>query len=386
MADWRVDVLKGLGAPLSKQNMNFLATWQRWEGGHTNNDARWNWLNTTSNAPGAIRSINSVGVKAFDSYHDGINATIQTLNNGRYPDVVEALRKGDPYSHKPVAGLSTWLSGQPASKSGLAYASRVLGGPVQSTAPVTQGPKVPKASGQGNASVRAGGQTYGGGRVSPQRLLASSDADSMYQQALSGFLLGRASARLRGENPTGGLLELVQLRDQYQAMGGVPDAAAARTTASGAISKVAKADPAQVDGGTTKFTGRMGRETGGVSDVQQRVLSAAHKQVGQPYVWGAESRAEGGFDCSGLIDYAYRQAGINLPGRLTTYTAAKLGRSVKGQALKPGDMVISNGGKHMTMYVGDGKVIAAPHTGTVVQYQPLSRFAGDIVDIRRVLP
>ncbi len=237
MADWRVDVLKGLGAPLSKQNMNFLATWQRWEGGHTNNDARWNWLNTTSNAPGAIRSINSVGVKAFDNYHDGINATIQTLNNGRYPDVVEALRKGDPYAHKPVAGLSTWLSGQPASKSGLAYASRVLGGPVQNPAPVTQGPKVPKASGQGNASVRAGGQTYGGGRVSPQRLLASSDADSMYQQALSGFLLGRASARLRGENPTGGLLELVQLRDQYQAMGGVPDAPEARTTAHRAISK-----------------------------------------------------------------------------------------------------------------------------------------------------
>lgn len=238
MADWRVDVLKGLGAPLSKQNIEFLTTWQRYEGGHTNNDARWNWLNTTSNAPGAVRSINSVGVKAFDTYHDGVNATIQTLNNGRYPDVVAALRKGDPYTNKPVAGLSTWLSGQPASASGLAYASRVLGQPVTNPAPITQGPKVPKASGPGNAVVRPGGQTYGGGRASPQSLLASSDADTMYQQALSGFLIARAQSRLSGQTPTGGLLQLMQLREQYQAMGGVPEAAAARTTSSRAIHKV----------------------------------------------------------------------------------------------------------------------------------------------------
>jgi cell wall-associated NlpC family hydrolase len=119
------------------------------------------------------------------------------------------------------------------------------------------------------------------------------------------------------------------------------------------------------------------------SPLKQKAISVAVAQLGKPYVWGAETPGEGGFDCSGLIEYAYEQAGIKTPGRLTTYSAMKLGRSVKGKQLQPGDWVISNGGKHMTMYVGNGQVIAAPHRGEVVQYQPLSRFKGDIVDIRR---
>jgi cell wall-associated NlpC family hydrolase len=115
------------------------------------------------------------------------------------------------------------------------------------------------------------------------------------------------------------------------------------------------------------------------------ILAAAHAQIGKPYVWGGESPGEGGFDCSGLIDWAYRQAGIDLPGRLTTRSAMKVGYSVKGKKLQPGDMVIMKGIGHMVMYVGGGKVIAAPRRGEPVQYQPLSRFRGDIADIRRLL-
>ena len=115
------------------------------------------------------------------------------------------------------------------------------------------------------------------------------------------------------------------------------------------------------------------------------MLAAAEAQIGKPYVWGGESPGEGGFDCSGLIDWAFKQAGIDLPGRLTTQSALQLGRSVKGQKLRPGDMIITNGGRHMVLYRGGGQVIAAPHTGAVVRYQPLSDFSGSIVDIRRVL-
>lgn len=122
----------------------------------------------------------------------------------------------------------------------------------------------------------------------------------------------------------------------------------------------------------------------GDNPTAQKILAAAHAQIGKPYVWGGEELSEGGFDCSGLIDWAFRQAGIDLPGRLTTYSAMKLGKSVKGKGLRPGDMVISNGGKHMTMYVGNGRVIAAPHTGAVIRYQTLESL-GDILDVRRVL-
>lgn len=114
------------------------------------------------------------------------------------------------------------------------------------------------------------------------------------------------------------------------------------------------------------------------------VVKFAAGQLGQPYVWGGESRKEGGFDCSGLVDYALRSAGVKLPGRLTTYSAMHLGQSVKGDQPQPGDMVIVNHGKHMVLYVGNGQVIAAPHKGAVVEYQPLSRFAGSIVDVRRL--
>lgn len=122
--------------------------------------------------------------------------------------------------------------------------------------------------------------------------------------------------------------------------------------------------------------------TGGPVD---KILAVAHAQIGKPYVWGGESPAEGGFDCSGLIMYAFQQAGIKVPGRLTTYTMAKMGKSVKGKRLRPGDWIITNGGKHVVMFVGGNRVIAAPRRGEVVQYQPLSRFEGDIVDVRRVL-
>jgi cell wall-associated NlpC family hydrolase len=119
--------------------------------------------------------------------------------------------------------------------------------------------------------------------------------------------------------------------------------------------------------------------------VVKNILSIAHQQVGKPYVWGGESPDEGGFDCSGLIDYAYKKAGVKLPGRLTTYSLMKMGQSVKGGQYRPGDAIITNGGKHVVMYVGNGQVIAAPRRGETVQYQPLSRFKGDIVDVRRIL-
>lgn len=142
---------------------------------------------------------------------------------------------------------------------------------------------------------------------------------------------------------------------------------------------------ANEQGGTTIPPVENGGAPRSGNGVVDRILAFAHAQVGQPYVWGGESRKEGGFDCSGLLDAAYRAAGIDLPGRLTSQSILRLGRSVKGKSLRPGDMIVSNGGRHVVMYVGGGKVIAAPRRGEPVQYQPLSRFQGDIVDIRRVL-
>ena len=106
------------------------------------------------------------------------------------------------------------------------------------------------------------------------------------------------------------------------------------------------------------------------------VVAAAAAQVGWPYVWGGESRAEGGFDCSGLVDYAFTAAGASLPGRPTAADLWRMGRPVPAAALQPGDLVFvgTAGGAphHVGIYVGDGTVLSAPHTGARVGYSPLA--------------
>lgn len=348
MQDWRLALLKSIGAPATKKNLDFLNTWQRWEGGHTKNDAKYNWLNTTRDAPGAVGSINSVGVKAFDSFDHGVAATAATLQSGRYKDIVRGLVSGDPYKAKPVAGLSTWLSGSPTSKAGADYASRVLGTPV----------KVGDAKGNAKAA-------YAQGPASVVNSPSPRDLMMQVQQQTQQAIFAAGSS------------------DWFSAMMGLKTAKSQLAAASAEFS--AAEGRARSFGGTTQAVSVDSGEMQGTSDQVRTILAAADAQVGKPYVWGAESPAEGGFDCSGLIDWAFRKAGINLPGRLTTYTAAKMGVSVKGKPYKPGDWLITNKGEHMVMYVGNGQVIAAPRRGEVVQYQPVDRFANSIVDVRRVL-
>ena len=105
------------------------------------------------------------------------------------------------------------------------------------------------------------------------------------------------------------------------------------------------------------------------------VVAAAEAQIGWPYVWGGESRAEGGFDCSGLVDYAYGAAGVSLPGRPTAADLWHMSRHVTATELAPGDLVFlgadTNQPYHVGMYVGGGMTVVAPHTGAVVTYEAL---------------
>lgn len=104
--------------------------------------------------------------------------------------------------------------------------------------------------------------------------------------------------------------------------------------------------------------------------------------IGVPYVWGGESRREGGFDCSGLVYAAFRAAGYKGIGR-TTYQQIKQGVAVNPANLRPGDLVFPSR-EHVMVYIGNGKLISAPHTGANVHVSNLSD-VGPILTARRIL-
>jgi cell wall-associated NlpC family hydrolase len=105
-------------------------------------------------------------------------------------------------------------------------------------------------------------------------------------------------------------------------------------------------------------------------------IKAAESKLGMPYVWGGESDAEGGYDCSGILQYAFGKAGVRLPR--VADDQAKAGWRIPFDKARPGDLLtwahdptapgyIS----HIALYLGDGKMLAAPRRGTVVRVQPV---------------
>ncbi|MBM7438486.1 C40 family peptidase [Streptomyces sp. HB132] len=97
-------------------------------------------------------------------------------------------------------------------------------------------------------------------------------------------------------------------------------------------------------------------------------LMAARQALGRPYVWGANGPA--GFDCSGLMQWAYAQAGVGLPR--TSQAQRYAGRMVPLSQARPGDLVAYRAdASHIGMYAGDGQVIHAPHPGAPVRYDPV---------------
>lgn len=100
-----------------------------------------------------------------------------------------------------------------------------------------------------------------------------------------------------------------------------------------------------------------------------RALRAALTQQGKPYVWGAAG--PNSYDCSGLMMWAYARVGIHLPH----YTVAQYhaGHVISASEARPGDLILFYPPTmhHVGMYIGDGMMIHAPHTGSVVQVAPI---------------
>ncbi len=119
------------------------------------------------------------------------------------------------------------------------------------------------------------------------------------------------------------------------------------------------------------------RGSTGVSSDQ--IITYASNFLGVPYVWGGTTPS--GFDCSGLVQYVYGHFGISLPR--VARDQQDVGVYVTRENLQPGDLVFfGDPAHHVGIYVGNGMMLHAPHTGDVVRVAPLS---SDFVNGRRVL-
>ena len=112
--------------------------------------------------------------------------------------------------------------------------------------------------------------------------------------------------------------------------------------------------------------------TGGVVNHAQvtRMLTAALSRVGRPYVYGAAGPTA--FDCSGLVKWSFTQAGLAMPR--VAADQAMTGPPMPVSQLEPGDLLFYRTDpadpmhiSHVAIYIGNGKMVQAPHTGENVQ-------------------
>ena len=116
--------------------------------------------------------------------------------------------------------------------------------------------------------------------------------------------------------------------------------------------------------------------------VGTRAASFARKLLGVPYRYGGSSPRTG-FDCSGFVRYVYAHFGISL--QHSSFADYWRGRRVGRWQMKPGDLVFFDGEGHVGIYIGHGRFIHAPHTGTVVSISTMSGWYGARFDGARRL-
>ncbi len=122
-----------------------------------------------------------------------------------------------------------------------------------------------------------------------------------------------------------------------------------------------------------------GAPGGGGGGDRATVVQAALTQVGSAYVWGGA--APGGFDCSGLVMWAFQQAGISLPH--SSQAMAHGGQPVSLSDLQPGDVLtFYSDASHAGLYIGDGMMIHSSTYGVPVRVVPMNS-SGPIYDARR---
>ncbi|MGY1601312.1 C40 family peptidase [Geodermatophilus sp. SYSU D00815] len=116
------------------------------------------------------------------------------------------------------------------------------------------------------------------------------------------------------------------------------------------------------------------------SEAAQIAVDTAMAQRGKPYVWAAAG--PGSYDCSGLVQYAFKAAGISLPH--SSAQQSRMGQSVSRSQLQPGDLIFFYSPvSHVGIYIGNGQMVHAPTSGDVVKVAGIDA-VGSITAMRRI--
>jgi cell wall-associated NlpC family hydrolase len=115
----------------------------------------------------------------------------------------------------------------------------------------------------------------------------------------------------------------------------------------------------------------------------ERAVKVALEVVGTPYRWGGESPSTG-FDCSGLVRWAYGRVGVDLPHN--SYALYGEGRRVSESGMQAGDILFFEGLGHVGLYLGRGRMVHAPQSGRSVEVVRLAstNYGARLIGARRV--
>jgi cell wall-associated NlpC family hydrolase len=119
-------------------------------------------------------------------------------------------------------------------------------------------------------------------------------------------------------------------------------------------------------GSSSGQSGSQPTYTGPTGTQADKAVAFAYAQLGKPYVYGATGPSS--YDCSGLVQAAWAAAGVAIPR--TTFEDWDDLQHIPVSEMVPGDLIIYDGEGHVAMYVGDGYIIDAPHTGAFVERVP----------------